>query len=66
MVRKPLHLMGTHEIRVRLGDISRQRAYQLTTRRDFPAPVANLAMGSVWLAEDVEEWIKTHRNETDT
>ena len=65
MARKPLHLMGTHEIRVRLGGISRQRAYQLTTRRDFPAPVANLAMGSVWLAEDVEEWIKAHRHETD-
>ncbi|GAB1691361.1 helix-turn-helix transcriptional regulator [Krasilnikovia sp. M28-CT-15] len=58
---KKLNLMGAHEIRVRLGGISRQRAYQLTSRRDFPAPVAELAMGNVWLAEDVEAWIKERR-----
>ncbi|MEU7909177.1 DNA-binding protein [Actinoplanes sp. NPDC049118] len=57
MAAKKLKLMGAHEIRVRLGGISRQRVYQLTSRRDFPAPVAELAMGNVWLAEDVEAWI---------
>jgi len=59
MAAKKLHLMGAHEIRVLLGGISRQRIYQLTSRRDFPAPVAELAMGNVWLAEDVEAWIAT-------
>jgi predicted DNA-binding transcriptional regulator AlpA len=55
--------MGTHEIRVRLGGISRQRAYELTMRRSFPEPVADLAQGKVWLADDVERWIAEHRPE---
>ncbi|GAB1693546.1 helix-turn-helix transcriptional regulator [Krasilnikovia sp. M28-CT-15] len=54
-------LMGAHEIRVRLGGISRQRTYQITSRRDFPSPAVKLAMGKVWLAEDVEQWIRTCR-----
>jgi hypothetical protein len=29
------------------------------------APVANLAMCSMWLADDVDEWIRTHRNAPD-
>ena len=53
--------MGSHEIRIRFGGISRQRIYQLTDRRDFPAPVAQLACGRVWLAEDVEGWAVVHR-----
>ena len=57
MARKRLNLMGSAEIRVRLGGISRQRVYQITQRRDFPEPVAKLEMGYVWLAEDVEAWI---------
>ncbi len=57
MAKKRVNLMGSHEIRVRLGGISRQRVYQITQRRDFPEPVAKLEMGNVWLAEDVEEWI---------
>ncbi|GGM12249.1 MULTISPECIES: helix-turn-helix transcriptional regulator [Micromonospora] len=58
-----LRLMGTHEIRVRLGGISRQRVYELTMRRNFPEPVAELAQGKVWLAEDVDRWIAEHRRE---
>ena len=58
MARK-LNLMGSAEIRVRLGGISRQRVYQITQRRDFPEPVAKLEMGNVWLAEDVEAWIRS-------
>ena len=27
---KPIRLMGAHEIRLRLGGVSRQRAYQIT------------------------------------
>ncbi|MGW0504135.1 helix-turn-helix transcriptional regulator [Micromonospora sp. NPDC003241] len=55
--------MGTHEIRKRLGGISRQRAYELTMRRTFPEPVAELEQGRVWLADDVERWIAEHRRE---
>ncbi|MEU4425781.1 DNA-binding protein [Actinoplanes sp. NPDC024001] len=50
-------LMGAREIQVRIGRISRQRVYQLATRPDFPAPVADLAQGKVWLADDVEAWL---------
>jgi prophage regulatory protein len=56
-------LLGAHEIRVRLGGISRQRVYQLTSRRDFPKPVADLAQGKIWLAADVEAWIAMRRTE---
>jgi prophage regulatory protein len=53
--------MGAHEIRVRLGGFSRQRIYQLTSRRDFPAPVAELGQGKIWLTDDIEAWIVQHR-----
>ncbi|MFI2713209.1 helix-turn-helix transcriptional regulator [Micromonospora sp. NPDC018662] len=55
-----LQLMGAAEIQERLG-ISRQRAYILINRRDFPAPVATLKMGNVWLREHVEAWIAEKR-----
>ena len=54
-------LMGAHEIRVRLGGISRQRVYQLTSSLDFPKPVADLAQGKIWLTDEVEMWITQHR-----
>jgi prophage regulatory protein len=63
MVMKALRVVGAHEIRVRLGGVSRQRVYQITSRPDFPAPVADLAQGKVWLNDDVEAWIATHRPE---
>jgi len=49
-----------------LGGLSRQRVSQLTADKDFPAPLAKLAMGSVWRFEDVKEWAertgrKVHR-----
>ena len=62
MRERRLELMDTHEIRVRLGGISRQRAYQLTRRADFPPPVADLHAGKIWLASDVEKWI-IHRRQ---
>ena len=58
---KPIRLMGAHEIRVRLGGISRQRVYQITSRADVPAPAATLQAGKVWLAENVEKWIAERR-----
>lgn len=57
--------MGAHEIRVRLGGISRQRVYAITGKASFPKPVAELGHGKIWLAADVEKWIAEHRNPTD-
>jgi prophage regulatory protein len=54
------YLMGAKEIEDRLG-VSRQRVYQLTARKDFPAPYDVIAMGKVWRIEDVEAWIRDHR-----
>ena len=53
--------MGAYEIRARLGGISRQRVYQLTSRADFPKPLAALSQGQVWDAADIEAWIKQKR-----
>lgn len=61
MTRAMPRLVGAHEIRVRFGGISRQRTYQLTSRPDFPKPVADLQQGKVWDAADVEAWIAAHR-----
>jgi len=52
--------MGPDEIRARLG-VSRQRAYILMNRRDFPPPWRELAMGKVWRSTDVEDWIADKR-----
>src|SRR5436190_24204830 len=57
--------MGAHEIRIRLGGVSRQRAYQITSRADFPKPIADLAQGKVWAADEVEAWMKVHRRDLD-
>jgi prophage regulatory protein len=59
-----LVLMGAGEIRRRLG-VSRQRAYQIITRKDFPDPYQELEMGKVWNAADVERWIKQYRPHLD-
>jgi prophage regulatory protein len=61
MVDTVPELVGAHEIRASLGNVSRQRTYQITSRADFPEPVADLAQGKVWLARDVDAWIVTHR-----
>jgi predicted DNA-binding transcriptional regulator AlpA len=53
-------LVGAHEIRSLLG-VSRQRAYQLAARSDFPKPVAHLAQGKVWTCDEVEAWIDARR-----
>jgi predicted DNA-binding transcriptional regulator AlpA len=55
--------MGPAEIGRRLGGIGRARVYQITQRRNFPEPIAQLEMGNVWLAEDVEAWVREHRPE---
>jgi prophage regulatory protein len=58
-------LVGAHEIRVRLGGISRQRVYQITDKASFPAPLAELESGRVWAAADVEAWITENRPDQD-
>jgi predicted DNA-binding transcriptional regulator AlpA len=50
-----LDLMGPAEI-AKLLDVSRQRVTQLVAKPDFPEPVADLAMGKVWLSADVRAW----------
>ena len=54
------HLMGAGEIADRLG-VCRQRVQQLAAQPDFPRPLDQLQMGKVWLAADVEEWIRIRR-----
>lgn len=57
--------MGPGEIRERLGRLSRQRIYQITSNSTFPKPYDELRMGKVWRIEDVESWIRDHLNELD-
>lgn len=60
---KQQQLMGVKEIQKRLR-LSRQRIQQLAEQPDFPAPPYDeLAMGQVWLARDIEAWIKIYRPE---
>lgn len=52
--------MGPQEIQNRLG-FSRQWTAQIINRKGFPDPIAELAIGKVWLAQDVEAWIEENR-----
>jgi prophage regulatory protein len=61
MASPPLYLVGAHEVGILLGNVSRQRAYQLTLRPGFPEPVAVLAQGKVWLGAEVEAWAAANR-----
>jgi prophage regulatory protein len=56
--------MGQQEIRERLG-YSRQHTGVMVGAKGFPDPVYELAMGRIWLADDVEKWIAEHRPELD-
>ncbi len=47
--------MGPAEIADYLG-VSRQRAYVLINRKDFPDPWAELSMGKVWRSTEVEAY----------
>jgi hypothetical protein len=52
-------LFGLHEIAEHYA-ISRQLAAKWTRRSDFPAPVAELAMGKVWDLDAVIAWGEKH------
>jgi prophage regulatory protein len=60
-----IRIAGIKEIRIQLGGVSRQRAREITKRSTFPHPVAHLRQGRVWLADDVEDWMKIHRPNSD-
>jgi predicted DNA-binding transcriptional regulator AlpA len=62
--REDIRLMGPQEIQHRLG-LSRQWTAQIIQRKGFPEPIAVLAIGSVWLADDVEDWITENRPKVD-
>jgi hypothetical protein len=59
LAQQPETYLGVTEVARELG-VSRQRLSELRTRRDFPAPVAELAAGPVWRASTllrfIEDW----------
>jgi predicted DNA-binding transcriptional regulator AlpA len=59
-----LDLMGTAEIRQRLG-LSKQRVHQIVNQKGFPDPVARVSGITIWLTADVEAWIAAHRPKLD-
>lgn len=52
--------LADSSIAQRLG-VSRQRFQQLARYPTFPKPYQELRGMKVWLAEDIEAWIKEHR-----
>ncbi len=50
-------LVSRVEIAALLG-VSQQRVHQLLAREDFPAPVADLAIGKVWERSTIEAWAR--------
>lgn len=43
----------------KMFNITRQRAYAITKKRTFPAPIATLSSGRVWDRAEVEKWGET-------
>lgn len=56
----PTKLMGTAEIRLRLG-VGQTRLRAIAKRPDFPKPVKELTCGDIWDGEEIEAWIAAHR-----
>ncbi|MCK9929343.1 DNA-binding protein [Frankia sp. Mgl5] len=58
---KPLRLMAAGEIATALGvGAARVHAIIKDPKLGFPDPVDTLKVGKIWLAEDVEEWMRAH------
>lgn len=53
-------LAGSQEVAQILG-VSRQQLRNLIARGDFPEPVAQLACGPVWLADNVRAYVRPLR-----
>lgn len=60
VTRRGPELWGVAEIAREL-DIGRETVHHHIRRGGFPEPVARLAMGKVWLAQDVREWRRESR-----
>ncbi|MGC5331004.1 hypothetical protein [Micromonospora sp. DT62] len=56
-----VELVGAAEIRVMLGNVSRQRVNVVINSKTFPDPYQVLVMGKVWNKRDVERWIAENR-----
>ena len=54
--------VGSAEIAAMFG-VSRQRVFQLTSRKDFPAPIVRLKAGAVWRTADVVAWAEAKGRE---
>jgi predicted DNA-binding transcriptional regulator AlpA len=52
-------LVGSAEIGVMLGGLSRQRVQQIINHKTFPAPFDELKMGKVWWRKDVVAWAES-------
>jgi predicted DNA-binding transcriptional regulator AlpA len=55
-VAEPL-VVAAAEI-VQMLDVKRARVFQLIASPEFPAPVATLGVGKVWLYKDVVDWAR--------
>jgi len=55
-------LMGTGEIRQAYG-LTRVQVWRLMESGDFPDPIANLARGRLWRAEDVKATVEQLRRQ---
>ncbi len=55
-----VRLVGAAEIQDLLG-VTRTRVHQITRTKGFPDPYATLRMGSVWVADEVDDWIARNR-----
>jgi prophage regulatory protein len=61
MTCEPLGLLEVAEV---LG-VSKQRVHQLIgAYKDFPTPMAELAMGRLWRRNDIEAWAASHPRPT--
>lgn len=55
MRRTEYELWGIAEIAAAMG-VRRETVYYHRRRSGFPEPIARLAMGPVWLADDIRAW----------
>ncbi|MTK01800.1 hypothetical protein FF096_07130 [Micromonospora sp. CP22] len=58
---KRVELVGAAEIRVMLGNVSRQRVNVVINSKGFPDPYQTLVMGKVWDKQDVARWLAENR-----
>ena len=54
-----IELVGTAEVAAMLG-VSPQQVHRLAKRQDFPAPVAELHAGRIWVNADIDAWAREH------